>query len=200
MDKYLRLVNFENKFNEEMKEGFNFIKVDVNKDMNENQEFIENETYEAFKKLQKKLLKKGIKITLNSAGRTVEEQQEYFDKIVEEKGKEYAEGEVAIPGYSEHHLGLAIDVRIRPSNMLTKLIVKLSNKDIIQTTHEALTEFGFILRYPKGTEEITGVKKYEPWHFRFVGVEHAQEMKKIDCLTLEGYVAYLKEKQEENLF
>ncbi|MBQ8522639.1 MAG: M15 family metallopeptidase [Clostridia bacterium] len=197
MDKYLRLVNFENKFSDDMKEGFEFSKIDVNKDMNENKEFIETETYEAFKKLQKKLLKKGVKLTLNSAGRTVEEQQEYFDKIVKEKGIEYAQNEVATPGYSEHHLGLAIDVRIRSSNMLSKLIAKLSNKDIIKTTHEALTEFGFILRYPKGLEHITGVKKYEPWHFRYVGVEHAKAMQDLGGLCLERYIEYLNLKEQE---
>lgn len=196
MDKYLRLVNFENKFNDEMKQGFKFVDVDVNKDMNENKEFIETETYAAFKKMQQALLKKGIKLTLNSAGRTVEEQQEYFDKMVKEKGLDQAKEEVATPGCSEHHLGLAIDVRICSSNMLSKIITKLSSKDIIKITHNVLAEYGFILRYPEGSEEITGVK-YESWHFRYVGVEHAQEMKKLGISCLEKYIEYINEQKEE---
>lgn len=196
MDKYLRLVNFKNKFNDQMKQGFKFVDVDVNKDMNENKEFIETETYAAFKKMQQALLKKGIKLTLNSAGRTVEEQQEYFDTVAKDKGLDYAKQEVAAPGHSEHHLGLAIDVRIRSSNMLSKIITKLSSKDLSKMTHKALAEYGFILRYPEGAEEITGVK-YESWHFRYVGVEYAQEMKKLGISCLEKYVEYLNEQKQK---
>lgn len=199
MDKYLRLVNSKNKFNDDMKKGFTFVNVDVNKDMNENQEFIETETYAAFKKLKKYMHMKGISLTLNSAGRTVEEQQEYFDQVVKEKGEEKTKEEVAIPGESEHHLGLAIDVRIRSSNIFSKVLAKVGKADILKITHEQLAKFGFILRYPEGTEKITGVEKYEPWHFRYVGVEHAMQMKKLGIKCLEEYITYLHQKEQEEV-
>lgn len=198
MDKYLTLVNFQNEFKEEMKKGFKYIDVDVNKDMNPNKEFIEINTYEAFRALQKALIKKGISITLNSAGRTPEEQQKYYEHVVETEGQEEADNKVAKGGFSEHHLGLCVDVRIRSSNVLSKIMVKLSNKDIKKVVHSMLAEYGFIYRYPSNKKELTGVNIDEDWHFRYVGVEHAKEMKRLN-MCLEEYIQYLKQKENIEL-
>ena len=55
--------------------------------------------------------------------------------------------------------------------------------------------YGFILRYPEEKADITGVK-YEPWHWRYVGMEHAKEMNKLN-MCLEEYVEYLLEKNQK---
>ena len=84
---------------------------------------------------------------------------------------------VAIPGTSEHHLGYAVDI------------------DGVKPVHNWLAEhsweYGFIVRYPDGTTEITGIE-YEPWHFRYVGVELAKELYELG-ITLEEYMDMLTE-------
>ena len=113
-----------------------------------------------------------------SGYRTQDYQQELFDNKVErllrdgwpEKGvEEEAAKSVAVPGTSEHQLGLAMDI----------LDVNNPNLDITQEWTNAqrwlmkhCTEYGFILRYPNGTTDLTGII-YEPWHYRYVGKETA---------------------------
>lgn len=83
--------------------------------------------------------------------------------------------EVAVPGTSEHHLGLAVDISATDS------------------VHNWLAEnswrYGFIVRYPEGKTDLTGII-HEPWHFRYVGVELAQELYELD-LCVEEYMAML---------
>ncbi len=85
---------------------------------------------------------------------------------------------VAVPGTSEHHLGYAVDI------------------DGVKPVHNWLAEhsweYGFIVRYPDGTTEITGIE-YEPWHFRYVGRELAKELYDLG-ITLEEYMDMLTEK------
>ena len=109
-----------------------------------------------------------------SGYRTQEYQQELFDNKVErllrdgwpeDRVYEEAAKSVAVPGTSEHQLGLAMDI----------LDVNNPNLDITQEWTNAqrwlmkhCTEYGFILRYPNGSTDITGII-YEPWHYRYVG-------------------------------
>lgn len=85
---------------------------------------------------------------------------------------------VAVPGTSEHHLAYAVDI------------------DGVKPVHNWLSEhsweYGFIVRYPDGTTEITGIE-YEPWHFRYVGKELAKELYDLG-ITLEEYMDMLTEK------
>ena len=87
--------------------------------------------------------------------------------------------EVADPGTSEHHLGLAVDI------------------DGVAAVHKWLAEhsweYGFIVRYPDGKTDITGII-YEPWHYRYVGKELAKELYELG-LTLEEYMDMLTEQQ-----
>ena len=84
---------------------------------------------------------------------------------------------VAVPGTSEHHLGYAVDI------------------DGVKPVHNWLAEhsweYGFIVRYPDGTTELTGIE-YEPWHFRYVGKELAKELYELG-ITLEEYMDMLTE-------
>jgi D-alanyl-D-alanine carboxypeptidase len=85
---------------------------------------------------------------------------------------------VAIPGTSEHQLGLALDIIAEYDEDSTATWVWLK---------ENCARYGFILRYPAGKEEITGYS-YEPWHFRYVGEEAAEEIMSRG-ITLEEYLA-----------
>lgn len=116
-----------------------------------------------------------------SSYRTQEKQESLYERKVEQytaKGysREDAESEaakvVAVPGTSEHQLGLAVD------------IVDLENQNLDETQENTAVskwmaehswEYGFILRYPEGKSDITGII-YEPWHYRYVGIEAAKEI------------------------
>lgn len=137
----------------------------------------------------------GLSPLICSSYRSQERQQELYDNKVqrvmaEGVSREAAQAEaarwVARPGTSEHQTGLAVD------------IVSLSNQ-MLDETQESTPEFqwlaenawkyGFILRYPSDKSEKTGIA-YEPWHFRFVGKEAAEEMHDLG-LCLEEYLESL---------
>ena len=96
-----------------------------------------------------------------------------------EKAQEY----VAPPGASEHHLGLAMDVGQQSKPNLTE---KFAETEGGIWARENCWRFGFILRYGEDWEAVTGYK-YEPWHFRYVGVEAATYIMEHD-LTLEEFL------------
>lgn len=87
------------------------------------------------------------------------------------------------PGYSEHETGLAVDLVALDYQILDE---QQEWTEENQWLREHCSEYGFILRYPEGKEEITGVS-YESWHFRYVGVEAAQEIME-QGITLEEYL------------
>jgi len=91
----------------------------------------------------------------------------------------------ARPGHSEHQTGLAIDVSSSDSNMLT-----FENSSSFPWMKANAHRFGFILRYQKGKEDITGYK-YEPWHYRYVGIEIAQTLYETGMTFDEYYVLHL---------
>lgn len=133
---------------------------------------------------------KGYEIFIDSSYRTYGYQKRVFDSIVAEKGIEYAQKYCAIPGSSEHQTGLAFDVISRRNG---QMIEESSEEDpeLIWMKENAY-RFGYILRYPKGKEEITGFN-YERWHYRFVGPEVALEMREKEITTLEEYHEYRKQ-------
>ena len=108
--------------------------------------------------------------------RTAEEQQEILDDKIQSyinqgysqvKAERTAKEWVALPGTSEHQLGIAVDINADKS--------KCSNEDVYAWLAENAYKYGFILRYPMGKQEITGTS-YEPWHYRYVGIEAAYEI------------------------
>ncbi len=149
---------------------------------------VEKKAYDAYLELKAELEKEGIFVDLDSARRSVAEQQRIMDDFTEEYGADYAAKTVAAPGYSEHHTGLALDLYLIIDG---KDIVE--NEDMIQYTeiwakiHEKLADYGFILRYLDGKDEITGYS-YEPWHIRYVdSVDIAKEIAE-KGETLEEYL------------
>lgn len=99
----------------------------------------------------------------------------YSRKEAEALAKEW----VAEPGTSEHELGIALDINADKS--------RSDNEEVYAWLAEHAYTYGFILRYPEGAEEITGID-YEPWHYRYVGKEAAAEIYQ-QGVTLEEYVA-----------
>jgi D-alanyl-D-alanine carboxypeptidase len=144
--------------------------------------------YDAFGELQEDLLNNyGVEIYLNSGYRSIEEQQAIWDEFMVEYGEDYVLEFVAEPGYSEHHTGLALD-----AYLVLDGVPQLTNDEIFAAEdtwaiiHSRLADHGFILRYLPDREDTTGYT-YEPWHFRYVGVEPAQEIMGRN-ITLEEYL------------
>ncbi len=113
----------------------------------------------------------------------------------EDTAKEMAAAIVNPPGKSEHQTGLAAD--ICTSEMVNKygsLPEQFAQTDEYAWLYEHCDEYGFILRYPEDKEEITGIT-FEPWHYRYVGLEYAKEIMD-QKICLEEYIENLK--QEKN--
>ena len=118
----------------------------------------------------------GIYPIVREGYRTEEEQQAIFDEKVQayinegysrSRAERTAKEWVALPGTSEHQLGIAVDINADKS--------KCSNDEVYEWLAENAHEYGFILRYPQGKTEITGTS-YEPWHYRYVGEAVALEI------------------------
>ena len=129
-----------------------------------------------------------------SGYRSVDLQEELFENKIQrvmasdasltyDEAYEIAATVVAIPGASEHNTGLTVDICAVDFQML---IEEYEETDEAQWLRENCYRYGFILRYPKGREDVTGII-YEPWHFRYVGVEAATEIMQ-QGITLEEYL------------
>ena len=124
------------------------------------------------------------RIIADSGYRTIEKQQEILDFYLkpEERGEE-AYNMVALPGLSEHHTGLAIDVALIQNGKYNDDLT--GEEEELQWLAKNSYKYGFVLRYPKDKESVTGYS-YEPWHFRYVGRELAKKIVD-ENLTLEEY-------------
>lgn len=163
---YMVLINGENRLPENFEETIELLAVE--NAVGEKYQ-IEKKTYEAFMRLRQDLLDNdGIQAELISVYRTVKQQEAIFENYTQKFGLEYAKTYAALPGHSEHHTGFAIDVGIVQDGKLSHLIADLLAVDhLFQTVQAKLPQYGFILRYPKGKEDVTKIG-YEPWHFRYL--------------------------------
>lgn len=126
---------------------------------------------------------KNVLIIPNSGYRSFEYQVKVMNYYIQIEGIEKASKRVAKPGTSEHHTGLAVDLLFLKDNIpLKDLKSALPIDEYIKCN---ACKYGFILRYPKGKENITGYP-YEPWHLRYVGQELATYLYD-NSLTLEEY-------------
>ena len=103
--------------------------------------------------------------------------------LARETAETDAKNHAAAPGYSEHQLGLAVDI---VDEEYTELDEKQADTATQQWLMENCWQYGFILRYPEGKSGITGVA-YEPWHYRYVGRSAAEQIVELN-ITLEEYV------------
>ena len=118
----------------------------------------------------------GVYPVVREGYRTAEEQQEILDDKIQNyinqgysqvKAERTVKEWVALPGTSEHQLGIAVDINADKS--------KCSNEDVYEWLAENAYKYGFVLRYLPGKQKITGTS-YEPWHYRYVGKEVAREI------------------------
>lgn len=166
---YLILVDSEHKLPEDWED-----KVQLEETTNSvgDKVLVEKRAYEAYLKLAKELSDEGIHVELDSAFRSVAEQQKIIDDFTEKYGEDYAKSYAAVPGYSEHHTGLALDLYL-----IVDGVTAYENEDLMKypevwaKIHEKLPKYGFILRYPGNNGY-----PYEPWHIRYVGEGPAKDI------------------------
>lgn len=130
----------------------------------------------------------GLSVLLSSGYRSYAEQTYLFNRKVAEYGEAVAQTIVARPGTSEHQTGLCCDITDRYYEMKDR---SLEETELYQWMSEHCQEYGFIVRFPDGKEDVTGII-YEPWHFRYVGREAAAYIMEHD-LTLEEFLELYNE-------
>ena len=136
---------------------------------------IKKEVYDKYVSMWNAANEEGLRLLVNSSYRTFEDQQNEYDM----SNDDYA----SRPGFSEHQTGLALDI-------VTDNIIgnEFENTEEFKWLQENAHLYGFILRYPKDKEYITGYN-YESWHYRYVGKELATKVKE-SGLTYDEYYAY----------
>lgn len=151
-----------------------------------NNKFLRKEAKENFEKLSSDAKKIGYSIIAVSAYRDYDYQENLFNNYVKKKGENYALKCSAKAGHSEHQTGLSVDVM--GSNNDYDQFEKSKEFDWMKNNSY---KYGFILRYPKGKEYITGFK-YEPWHYRYVGKDIASIIYTEGITLEEYYKKYIK--------
>src|SRR5690625_3128012 len=126
----------------------------------------------------------GLTIFAQSGYRSYDRQDTIFTSNVDEHGEKEANNFSARPGESEHQSGLTMDITTPDLNY--DLTVEFGETDEGKWVQQHASEFGFIIRYPEGKEEITEYQ-YEPWHLRYVGKKAAKEIMD-KGITLEEYL------------
>lgn len=179
----LRLVNRYNLLSEEEEIELSEI---------ENGYYVDSRIIEPLQEMLDACRADGIDIYVRSAYREWETQELYFNNKMQigidsnmsyYDAYMYATEYTALPGASEHQLGLAVDLI---STEYENLDAAQADTEVAQWLLEHSYEYGFILRFPEGKEDITGVE-YEPWHFRYVGIDAATEITE-QGITLEEYL------------
>ena len=144
---------------------------------------LEKTVYEAYIEMFNAAKEEGMNLYIRSPYRSYTTQNGLYERYAAQDGYSKADTYSARPGYSEHQTGLAFDV----TTSTTTLGTFESTKEFTWMKENAY-KYGFILRYPKGKENITGYI-YEAWHYRYVGKDVAKQIHDED-LTFEEYYEY----------
>ncbi len=192
---YMALVNKVNALPEGWEEALET--VSVTNSVNDTV-VVEKKAYEAYLQLKDDLEKNdGIYLELDSAFRSIAEQEDIMTRFIAKYGADYAAKTVAQPGYSEHHTGLALDLYFKLKNEDGTFTDVYYNEDmekeeyrpVWDKIHSKLADYGFILRYLPDLEHVTGYR-HELWHIRYVdSVEIAREIMADPAMTMEEYLA-----------
>ncbi|MCC2329305.1 M15 family metallopeptidase [Bacillus wiedmannii] len=145
--------------------------------------YLRKEAAEALERLFDLAKKEGIQLNAVSGFRSYDYQKNLYANNVKRKGQEHTDRFSAKPGHSEHQTGLTMDVSSKSAN--NELELTFANTKEGKWLKENAHRAGFIIRYPKGKESITGYA-YEPWHIRYVGDIAESIYKK--KLTLEEFM------------
>lgn len=143
---------------------------------------------DALTELFKEAEKIGFKLYAASGYRSYITQVNLFKSYAEKHGEAEANRFSAKPGHSEHQTGLTMDVTIESVNF--DLVEEFGETPEGKWLDENANKFGFIIRYPKGTEEITGYL-YEPWHLRYLGIDLATKVYESNLTYDEYWEKYL---------
>lgn len=150
---------------------------------------LKKEAYDAFVKMADAANKEGLGLYIRSPYRSYNTQLGLYQNYVKQNGQKEADTYSARAGYSEHQTGLAVDVMAK-ANVIADLGTFESTNEFTWMKNHC-HEYGFILRYPKGKEYITGYI-YEPWHYRYVGIEVANKIKELNITYEEYYEFFIK--------
>ena len=148
---------------------------------------IKAEVYEAFKEMYVAAELEGLNLFIQSPYRSWDRQNTVFNSFVRRDGVEAAETYSARPGHSEHQTGLAIDIVAGRGGQMRAFVNTMEYSWLVANAHT----FGFILRYPNEKTHITGFI-YEPWHWRFLGVEMATRVRNSNLTFDEFYARYIR--------
>lgn len=180
---YARIKNYDFIINKNNKLSSNYIPNDletINIKYSLENKYLRHTARIAFENMAKQAKKEGYNIIAVSTYRSYNYQKKLYDNYVKAKGFYYADMASARAGHSEHQTGLAIDVANE-----TYDYDNFEKTKEFEWMNNNCYKYGFILRYPKAKFHITGFK-YEPWHYRYVGIETAKYIHK-NNLTLEEY-------------
>lgn len=127
-------------------------------------------------------------VNIVAGWRSYDDQVQLYQTAVDTKGQAHADAYLALPGHSEHHTGLAVDLSIYDVEAGTS--ADFDGSGAYAWAVEHAWEYGFVQRYPPQKSVVTGID-YESWHYRYVGLPHAYVMATED-LCLEEYIDYLR--------
>ena len=144
-------------------------------------------TFDSFLKMFNAAKKENLTLIINSSYRSYEDQEEIYNYYKNTYGEEYANKIAAKAGFSEHQTGMAIDIQTYGSTAST-----FEEFEEFKWLQDNAHKYGFILRYPKDKEYLTGYE-YESWHYRYIGVEAATYIYE-NNITFDEYYAYFVEK------
>lgn len=144
---------------------------------------VSNTAYQPFIKMYEAANKEGLRLYIRSPYRSYNTQVTLYNNYVKRDGKAAADTYSARAGFSDHQTGLTLDITSPTSNFDTFESTKEYN-----WMQEHAHEYGFIMRYPKGKQDITGYI-FESWHYRYVGVEAATYIHEHN-ITFDEYYAY----------
>jgi len=144
-------------------------------------QYLQHDTKIAFEEMKASAKKQGYIINDVSGYRSIDSQEELYNFYLSSYSQKLSDTFSSRAGHSEHHTGQAIDITGSFGDILDFVDTKES-----KWIKENAYEYGFIIRYPKGYEHITGYKS-EPWHIRYVGTEIATDMIGKGINTLEEY-------------
>lgn len=132
----------------------------------------------------KEIQSQGIDVRINSGWRTYNNQITAYNYWVSLVGPIKANDFAAIPGHSEHQLGTTVDIVTSENNY--KTTPEFDQTRVSKWLQENAHQYGFTLSYPKNKKEITGYG-YEPWHYRYVGIDNALAIKRGNFTPIEYF-------------
>ncbi len=164
----------------------NLIKVSKQHSYGEQQ--ITKEAYEGFQNMFNKAKEENVTFFINSSYRNYKDQEDTYNSLKKAYGSSKADSQAARPGHSEHETALAFDI-FTPGNTSTG---NFKDSKAYEWLKENAQDYGFIERYPEGKEYLTGYN-YEAWHWRYVGIEVAKQIKEEEITFDEYYAFYIEQ-------